>query len=70
MAEWSKIRHRCPGARLVCIDIAPHGTVQAHEGDDILNVGGFSDTVFDVVGRFLSGTTARHWVDEINAVNL
>ncbi|MGD9647347.1 MAG: TROVE domain-containing protein, partial [Pirellulales bacterium] len=37
------------GPRLVCIDIQPYATTQAPERSDILNVGGFSDAVFQVV---------------------
>ena len=43
MLEWSRFRERNPGARMVCIDIQPYGTVQAKEREDIFNVGGFSD---------------------------
>src|SRR5712691_7675389 len=48
MNEWAHFRQRNPEARMVCIDIQPYGTVQAKERDDILNVGGFSDQVFEV----------------------
>ena len=34
-------------AKLVCIDIQPYGTTQAKSRPDIINVGGFSDAVFD-----------------------
>ena len=37
------------GPRLICIDLQPHATTQAPERSDILNVGGFSDAVFDVI---------------------
>jgi 60 kDa SS-A/Ro ribonucleoprotein len=45
------------------IRIQPYGTTQAKERADILNVGGFSDAVFDVIGRFVAGALgADHWV--------
>jgi 60 kDa SS-A/Ro ribonucleoprotein len=60
-----------PDARLVCIDIQPYGTTQAMERDDILNVGGFSDAVFDVVASFAEGRLgAEHWVGEIEKIAL
>jgi 60 kDa SS-A/Ro ribonucleoprotein len=66
MREWSKFRNRNPGARMVCIDIQPYGTVQAKERRDILNIGGFSDQVFDVIAEFASGNlTADHWIGVI-----
>ena len=61
MREWDRIVRRSPAARLVCIDIQPHGTTQASGRPEILNVGGFSDAVFDVVARFAGGE-ARDWV--------
>ena len=60
-----------PGARLVCIDIQPHATTQAAERVDILNVGGFSDVVFEMIANFAEGRMgAGHWVGEIEAVTL
>ena len=61
MREWDRIVRRNPAARLVCIDIQPHGTTQASGRPEILNVGGFSDAVFDVVTSFAKGET-RDWV--------
>jgi 60 kDa SS-A/Ro ribonucleoprotein len=62
MREWERLKNRNPGAKLVCVDIQPHGTSQAPQGRaDILNVGGFSDAVFDTIARFVSGET-RDWV--------
>ena len=67
MQEWSRLKTRCPKARMVCIDIQPYGTTQAPDRSDILNVGGFSDAVFRVISRFAaSGSGAQHWVDVIN----
>ena len=65
MREWDRLKRRNPAARLVCIDIAPYGTTQAASRADILNVGGFSDAVFDTVARFVSGET-RDWVGIVN----
>ena len=69
MLQWERIKQRNPGAKLVCIDIQPHGTTQAMERTDILNVGGFSDAVFDVVASFAEGKLgAQHWVGEIEQI--
>lgn len=71
MREWSKIKARNPKAKLVCVDIAPYTTSQALERDDILNVGGFSDTVFKVISAFNKGQlSSDHWVGEIDKVEL
>jgi len=69
LAEWNRLRQWNPAARLVCIDVQPAGTTQALERPDVLNVGGFSDQVFDVVAEFASGRLAPgHWVDAIEAI--
>ena len=71
MAEWQRFKRRNPQAKLVCIDIAPHGTTQAREAPDVLNVGGFSDAVFDIVAAFAAGQLRPdHWVGEIEAVTI
>ncbi len=71
LAQWRSYRHRNPKAKLVCIDLQPHGTTQAPEADDVLNVGGFSDAVFDLVGEFVrGGLAAEPWVEEIEKIAL
>jgi 60 kDa SS-A/Ro ribonucleoprotein len=71
MVEWTRYRTRNPQAKLVCIDIQPYSTTQAPSRPDILNVGGFSDGVFRVIGDFVSaGRGADHWVDTIESVSL
>jgi 60 kDa SS-A/Ro ribonucleoprotein len=71
MNEWAHFRERNPGARMVCIDIQPFGTVQAKERDDIMNVGGFSDQVFEVIAEFARGKlNADHWIGVIESVAL
>jgi 60 kDa SS-A/Ro ribonucleoprotein len=71
MNEWSQFRARNPQARMVCMDIQPYSTVQAKEREDILNIGGFSDRVFDVIAEFVAGRlNANHWVGVIEAIEL
>ncbi|MDX8354933.1 RNA-binding protein [Cognatiyoonia sp. IB215182] len=71
MQAWEKLKRRNPQAKLVCIDIAPYGTTQAKERDDVLNIGGFSDSVFDQIAAFASGEMgADHWVGQIEAVDV
>ena len=71
MREWEAIKRRNPQARLVCIDIAPYGTTQAQTRSDVLNVGGFSDAVFDQIAAFAAGRTGpEHWVGEIAKIDV
>ena len=57
------------GPKLVCIDLQPYATTQAPERGDILNVGGFSDAVFEVMAAFLTSDAGR-FVAEVEAVTL
>lgn len=77
MTEWQqfvKNQHRLqgvemPGPKLICIDLQPNQTTQAPERDDILNVGGFSDAVFEVMNAFLTSDAGR-FEAEIEAITL
>ena len=69
MREWNVFRSRNRQARLVLIDLQPYGTTQGIEREDILNIGGFSDHVFDVVSEFAAGRLhGDHWVGQIDSV--
>ena len=71
MVEWNRFKVRSPEALLVCIDLQPYGTTQASERDDILNVGGFSDQVFDTIAEFAAGRlAAEHWVSVIESIEI
>ena len=71
MTEWTKLKRANPHAKLVCIDIQPYGTTQAPERDDVLNVGGFSAAVFEVMAAYAAGNLGpEHWVGEIEKIAL
>ena len=71
LAEWDKIKQRNPQAKLVCLDIQPYATVQARNRHDILNIGGFSDQVFHLLGAFAAQNhSADFWVDTINQIQI
>ena len=77
MTEWTEFvenQRKLAGReaavpKLVCIDLQAYQTVQAPERDDILNIGGFSDAVFNVVAAFLAGDAGR-FVREVESVEL
>ncbi len=71
MAAWAQFRARNPQARLVCLDIQPNATTQAAERDEVLNIGGFADSVFELIACFARGELqAGHWVGVIQAVTV
>lgn len=52
--EWQMYKRRVKGAKLVCLDIQPYGTVQVLDNKDVLNCGGWSgDAIFDIVEKFV-----------------
>ncbi len=70
MEVWHLVLAKKPKAKLICIDLAAYPTVQA-KGDGVMNVGGFSDAVFDAMASFAAGTlTDADWVGSVKAVKL
>lgn len=70
MVEWAAFRRRNPRAKLVCLDLVPNRSTQASSGGSVLNVGGFSDAVFQVVADFAAERGSDHWVRAIEAVEV
>jgi 60 kDa SS-A/Ro ribonucleoprotein len=55
--EWKKFLKNNPNAKLVCLDVTPNTTVQVNTDKNVLNVGGFSDSVFTAISSFLETNT-------------
>lgn len=71
MAAWNKFKARNPSAKLVTIDIQPSSTTQTFSNKDILNLGGFNDSIFDVIYKFLECKNDRDlWINEIESIEL
>jgi 60 kDa SS-A/Ro ribonucleoprotein len=71
LQEWVKYKAHNKKAKLICIDLTPRANSQVKERDDILQVGGFSDNVFNVVARFVEGGWQKDfWVKEIEDTSL
>jgi len=71
MDEWKKFKARNPHAKLICCDLTPRNNSQAKQNKDVLQVGGWSDTVFSVMESFVDhGFETDHWVEEIEKVDL
>lgn len=69
--EWERIRAQNSNAKLVLIDLQPYTTTQVQTREDVLNVGGFSDAVFDVVASFVHGDLGGDaWLRTIESVTL
>jgi 60 kDa SS-A/Ro ribonucleoprotein len=69
VANQRKLAGKEANPKLVCIDLQPYQTVQACERADIMNIGGFSDAVFNVISAFLADNNQR-FVAEVEAIEL
>lgn len=69
--EWKAFKSKNPKAKLICCDLTPNAHCQIKEQKDVLQVGGFSDGVWEVIASFIkNGNDGDHWVDEIEKVSL
>lgn len=69
--EWARFSESNRGAKLVLIDIQPYSSTQVKDDPSVLNVGGFSDRVFEIVALFAEGKLGPgHWVQEIEAMEV
>lgn len=68
---WDEIKKNNPNAKMVNIDIQPYTTTQAKTQKDIMNIGGFSDVVWDVIAKFAKhGQNGSHWLETIKKVDI
>lgn len=71
MREWAVFKKRNPDAKMICIDLQPYVTTQAKERDDIINVAGFSDQVFNLIAAVAQGdASGGFWMREIERQTL
>lgn len=70
MSEWAQIKRLNSAAKLVCLDIQPYVQTPA-TGEDVLNIGGFSDAVYGAIESFATGKSGPdEWVRQIEAIDL
>jgi len=68
MTEWRLFKSRNPKARLVCVDLQPSPSAQVIVEEDILSIGGWSDTCFKLIADFAAnGNSGDMWVQRIEA---
>lgn len=69
--EWSDFKARNKGAKCICINIAVNDTVQLEDGNDVMNIGGFSDKIWEVVKMFSDGTYGSEaWAKTIKSIDV
>ena len=69
VSNQRKLAGKEASPKLVCIDLQPYQTVQACERANVMNIGGFSDSVFNVISSFLADNDQR-FVAEVQATKL
>lgn len=68
---FSEYKSRNPKAKLVTINLQAGQTTQVQSTPDVLNIGGFSDSIWEVIKNFVEGVpSADYWVDVINHIQL
>jgi 60 kDa SS-A/Ro ribonucleoprotein len=66
MSKWASYKGKNKNARLILMDLTPTSNTQTQDRDDILNVGGFSDAVFDAIAGFCeSRGKGDYWARKI-----
>lgn len=68
ITEFEKLRKVRKDAKMICIDLAANVTSQAPSRENVLNVGGFSDALYDVINKWTKGQGA--FVDTIDKIDL
>ncbi|MFM8574100.1 MAG: TROVE domain-containing protein [Pirellula sp.] len=69
LANQRKLAGKNASPKLVCIDLQAYQTVQACERAEIMNIAGFSDSVFGVIKGFLDDSNDR-FVSEVEAIEI
>lgn len=70
-SEWKTYKARNPKAKLVLIDLTPNTHTQVCDSKDVLNIGGFSDTYFEIIHSFVNGELdGGHFVEQIEKVEV
>lgn len=71
MENWKRFEKNNPNAKLINIDLLASNNSQTSPQSNILQVGGFSDNVWEVVKSFLDhGDDPDHWLKVIEAIEV
>lgn len=70
MESFRRLQARNPAIKMVNIDIQAVQSSQTAPDPNIMNIGGFSDSIWDSIARFISNEGPQQWVDQIKAISL
>lgn len=69
MTAWRNVQKKNPNAKLINIDISPSRSSQIKDEQNIINIGGFSDSVFNVISNYLNGSIDQ-WIELIEKIDI
>lgn len=69
LQQWEVFKRKNPKAKLICIDVQATASNSVPSSKDILNVGGFNDSVFTVVDNF-TRNSKQDFVSTVSDVDL
>lgn len=69
-SAWRSILKKNPNCKLINLDLEASATTQVASSNNVLNLGGFSDDVFNVIATFFTSGSKDHWVDSIREITL
>jgi 60 kDa SS-A/Ro ribonucleoprotein len=70
MQVWRAIQQQNKNVRCICLDITPNPSTPLQEGDNITNIAGFSDSVFDVIASIVNVGDKDAFVKTIEGVEI
>jgi 60 kDa SS-A/Ro ribonucleoprotein len=63
---WTQYKKSNPKTRLMCVDLTPNQTTQVPDNKDVINIGGWSDSMYGVMSQFFNEHTVVNFVQTIN----
>lgn len=68
---WREFKKLNPDSKLICHDFTPNGSTQVLDTNDVMNVGGFSESHFDIVQTFIENDKNENpWISAIKAIKV
>ena len=69
--QLKEIRRINPNTRMINVDITPGSSSQTIPKEYVLNIGGFNDSVFQIISMFFeSEGLSDFWVNQIKSIQL
>lgn len=67
---WAEYRRKVPNAKLICWDLSPNATIQAKNDASVLNIGGFTESAYELVRDWYNNSDRDLFFQRVNAIPL